>query len=524
MKENNMKQAATKTSTNKKNSQWPETVVFVSKTLAIMLYATFKEIYIGFKLRIIPLPAMTVFWVLPAFIILYFRLDYWTLSFTRFENLYPFYAPLYWTYAFSFLYAPIWMWGALRAFQFQLYRRAVTRAFQDAGLVTLTGRMPKFIKDVPLDDAVREVQFATNGSPLSAFIQAKEHLSEVFGSIEEIKQIATGIVCIQYSHTELPKNTEIYDVPQVQDAGTFAVGYTRSGLLTETLSNVPHLLIGGRTNSGKSTFIRQFIVTLLAFSQYLQVYFVDLKYGLEAGPFDKTKRLTPITSVPKTLALFQSMEEMIKSRAEFLSLNGCSSIEDFYKSSRGNFKWTKTITSAQKMGRQVVIVDEASELFLAGGSADANQAKVARRLAIAIAAKGRALGIHLVIATQRPDKATVDMQIKTNLLGRLCFHMTDNHSSMTILDSVRAAHLPDQPGRAIWRMGSDQREVQTLYLTKENLKRILQNRKLTEEPGHSNNGIQSDMKASTVEPSETLQAALEPSSMVQNPTAFDRED
>ncbi len=96
----------------------------------------------------------------------------------------------------------------------------------------------------------------------------------------------------------------------------------------------------------------------------------------------------------------------------------------------------------------------------------------AKKILSRIARLGRAGGIHLILATQRPDVKAVDGQIKANLPARLAFYMSDQASSRTILDVTRAASLPDIKGRAIWKVASAQ-EVQTPYITEDETKALL---------------------------------------------------
>lgn len=121
----------------------------------------------------------------------------------------------------------------------------------------------------------------------------------------------------------------------------------------------------------------------------------------------------------------------------------------------------------------IVVIDEAAELFMAGDKAGANNAQRAKRITVKLAAQGRAVGIHLIIATQRPDVKAVDGQIKANLSGIIAFQMPNNHSSLTILDTVRAAHLPKVPGRCVWKTSLELTEVQTPYLSVEETNKLL---------------------------------------------------
>ena len=156
-----------------------------------------------------------------------------------------------------------------------------------------------------------------------------------------------------------------------------------------------------------------------------------------------------------------------------LKLNECKDIVAFHKMPSEDRKYPKNWNTKAVLDRHLIVIDEAYELFRVGPGSEAKEIQEARACANAIAQKGRALGIHLVIATQRPDKDAVDSQTKANMAGRLCFKMADIPSSTTILGSKRAADLPKIQGRAIWRCGLDEIEIQAPNLGVEEAKSIL---------------------------------------------------
>ena len=120
------------------------------------------------------------------------------------------------------------------------------------------------------------------------------------------------------------------------------------------------------------------------------------------------------------------------------------------------------------------MIDEASEVFMSGAYANASDITKSKSSAAKIGSQGRALGVHIIIATQKPSVKAVDGQIKTHLTGRICFRMSDIASSTTILDSKRAAELPNIKGRAVWRSDSDLREIQAPNLEEDQAKALLE--------------------------------------------------
>ena len=194
---------------------------------------------------------------------------------------------------------------------------------------------------------------------------------------------------------------------------------------------------------------------------------------MEADVFADLPRVRIYSTPPSALNALKNAESEVLKRIALFSLNKAHDMDSFFSLDSEKIKYPAGVTANKKLNRKVVVVDEAAVVFLGGGQLGAKEVQEAKRAASQIAALGRAVGVHLVVATQRPDRNAVDPLIKTHLLGRLCLRMADNASSMTILDSVRAADLPKTPGRAIWRSGMDLVEVQTPNLPKEQFDALL---------------------------------------------------
>ena len=112
-------------------------------------------------------------------------------------------------------------------------------------------------------------------------------------------------------------------------------------------------------------------------------------------------------------------------------------------------------------------------MFLTSALASADKVRAAKEILSRVARQGRSLGIHLVIATQRPDSRALDPQIKANLPGVLCFQMVNDISSITVLGTGRATDLPPVPGRGIWKASSTTLEIQTPNLPTDRAETLL---------------------------------------------------
>lgn len=368
-----------------------------------------------------------------------------------------------------------YLWGI---WQTALYFRVIKRltiVFQTAGLKNAMGKLPGFVFDKPLDEATRKMRLTRANLTLAQFQGAKESLESALQVyIDEIvENRERGTVDITYATLAMPKEVKILDFKSM-GRRKFLIGETRAKKLYFDFDETPHLLVGGQSGGGKSTFLRQLITTLYLNNSNYRFSLVDLKGGLEFQIFEGLKRVQTIPSTKGALDILSRLENELSRRMEIFKKAEVKDISAYMEKAQSErAKLEGEFFSVKPIFRHIVVIDEAAELFLAGEKSKANLAQQAKGHCIKIAAQGRAVGIHLVVATQRPDVRAVDGQIKANLSGALSFQMPNHASSMTILDNTRAAHLPKIPGRAIWKSGLDMFELQTPFVSVEEVNKAL---------------------------------------------------
>ncbi|WP_155729838.1 DNA translocase FtsK [Streptobacillus moniliformis] len=192
------------------------------------------------------------------------------------------------------------------------------------------------------------------------------------------------------------------------------------------IAKLPHLLIAGTTGSGKSVCINTIISSLISKKSDDEVKFimVDPKM-VELMPYNGIAHLlTPVIIDPNmaAIALKWAVNEMEERYKKLASL-GLRNIEAYNK------KYVK-----EKLPYIVIIIDELADLMMV--SSNNVEQSIAR-----IAQKARAIGIHLIVATQRPSVDVVTGMIKANLPSRISFALRSNTDSRTILDQVGAEKL-----------------------------------------------------------------------------------
>lgn len=206
------------------------------------------------------------------------------------------------------------------------------------------------------------------------------------------------------------------------------------------LAKAPHLLIAGSTGSGKSVCMNTLIMSLLCkFSPYdLRLILVDPKFVELAMYRPLPHLITPVVNDPKLvpLALRWGVNEMER-RYQILAAVKAKNLESFNNrpippepelDEHGN-------VIPQKLPLLVVIIDELADIMMTEAKADV-ETSICR-----IAQKGRAAGIHLVIATQTPRKDIITGVIKANLPTKISFRVGSGIDSRVILDTVGAEKL-----------------------------------------------------------------------------------
>ena len=220
---------------------------------------------------------------------------------------------------------------------------------------------------------------------------------------------------------------------------TLALGKDINGrIVTADLNAMPHLLIAGSTGSGKSVAINAFIMSILykATPQEVRLILVDPK-RLELGNYEGVPHLhTPIITEPKLAsnALRNAVIEMER-RLKVLAEKGVRNIDQYNKlfDSSGSL-FEEGNEEARPLPYIVIIIDELADLMMLDGQ---NVETSITRLA----QMARAVGIHLVLATQRPSVDVITGLIKANFPARISFRVATKVDSRTILDSNGAEAL-----------------------------------------------------------------------------------
>jgi DNA segregation ATPase FtsK/SpoIIIE, S-DNA-T family len=237
----------------------------------------------------------------------------------------------------------------------------------------------------------------------------------------------------------LRENIESQEFMGQKSKLTMALGKDINGrIVVADLAGMPHLLIAGSTGAGKSVAINAFIMSILykATPDQVRLILVDPK-RLELGNYEGVPHLyTPIITEPKLAAnaLRNAVREMER-RLKLLAAKGVRNIDQYNRLfDSGTPSLFEEDSDDKPIPYIVIIIDELADLMMLDSS---NVEESITRLA----QMARAVGIHLVLATQRPSVDVITGLIKANFPARISFRVATKVDSRTILDANGAEAL-----------------------------------------------------------------------------------
>ena len=279
-----------------------------------------------------------------------------------------------------------------------------------------------------------------------------------------------------------------------------AIGYTiQQKVKVFDLADAPHLLVAGATKQGKSVGLNV-IVTSLLYAKHpseLKLVFIDpkmvefsayahlLKHYLAVLPCNDEREERDnaiVKKADKADKILRSLCIEMDQRYELLSKASVPNIKTYNEKYRN--RKLLPAEGHRFLPYIVTIIDEYADLTMSvGGSGDAKV--VARSITtsiIRLAQKGRAAGLHVVLATQRPSVDVITGLIKTNFPTRIAFRVVSRTDSSTILDSPGAEKLIGK-GDMLYYAGVEMERVQCAYIDSEEINRL--NEYIGSQEGHN---------------------------------------
>jgi len=237
----------------------------------------------------------------------------------------------------------------------------------------------------------------------------------------EVPNPKPNFVYLKAMARELKTSIDEYELPMI-------LGKDITGkVVIKDLVDIPHLLIAGATGTGKSVGMNSILAGLLLTKTPDEIRFimVDPKMGIELAPFDGIPHL--LNPVIKDMELvvnaFQWVIEEMRRRYRMLQQEHVKKITDYNKK-----------LGYPAMPYIIIVVDEVAELILSSSTDVEDKIK-------SIAQMGRAAGVHLILATQKPTVNVITGIIKSNIQGRMAFSVATAMDSRVIIDQMGAETL-----------------------------------------------------------------------------------
>jgi len=327
-------------------------------------------------------------------------------------------------------------------------KRSVQEQLKSIGLVNHAEAVPE-LKSKRKDKQNPKIsiwEFTSQGIPLKVWKDKKEAIETAMDiTIVKMKN-GSGksrvLIHAVPAVSDLPDMIHWKDKYLSQQSFILNLGESFTGPVTVDLTRVPHILLGGATGSGKSVLLK--LLLMQASKKGANVCIADFKGGVDFPPVWH-KKCRMCFEEQSTLELLTELVEELERRKQLLKASGLPNI-DHYNAATG-----------ENLQRYIFSCDELAEMLDKTGLTKEQKeivAKIESRLSV-IARQGRAFGIHLILATQRPDSTILNGQIKNNINCRICGR-ADNVLSMIILDKTDAAdQIPeDAQGRFLLNDGT----------------------------------------------------------------------
>ncbi|WP_306007424.1 FtsK/SpoIIIE domain-containing protein [Bacillus sp. MMSF_3353] len=287
--------------------------------------------------------------------------------------------------------------------------------------------------------------------------------SKIIQKVEDV--VSEGLnkpVRIQYDNYKLNIRVFYKDVPDKWD---WEVGLIKKGkwqvpmgqslerLIYHDFDKTPHMALGGLTRMGKTVFLKNVFTSLtLAQPEHIRLYIIDLKGGLEFGPYKNLKQVDSVAEKP--IEAFMVLNNILRKMEETM----------LYMKAR---HYTNVVETNMKE-RYFIIVDEGAELC-PDKSMKKEQQKLlgaCQQMLSHIARIGGALGFRLIFCTQYPTGDTLPRQVKQNSDAKLGFRLPTQTASGVVIDESGLESIKSIPGRAIFK--TDRlTEIQVPYISNE---------------------------------------------------------
>lgn len=305
------------------------------------------------------------------------------------------------------------------------YSRKYSRGIESIGLKTSGNRYPLLIYREEKEEFLK-LEFSNPGFELKEIEEIKEKFGNAMGiTIGEISLKKKKIVMEAYNGFFDYSDIIEWDDKYLVDGDRINIGKNVGKYVYWNYTLLPHILIAGSSGSGKSIMFKTIVYQMI--KKDFEAYIFDFKYGVDfADGWEEHSEL--ITDKKEGLEKLEYICKELERRGQLLKDSGCHTLSEYNRKSNNKLK------------RIVVACDEAATM-LSKSKKNKELVEAMEEHLIKIAQLGRAFGIHLVLATQRPSVDYITGEIKNNIDYRLSGR-GDLTLSKLVLDNGDASKLP----------------------------------------------------------------------------------
>ena len=322
-------------------------------------------------------------------------------------------------------------------------RRAAKDQLQCIGLVNHAGMPPDLLRKHRDKDNPRVTvwEFRNQSIPLQEWDKKRLAIETALGitivKLAYAKGKSRVLMYAVSARDDLPEVLKWKDSYLSPKSFVLVLGESYTGPVTVNLAHIPHILLGGSTGSGKSVLLK--LLLMQSLRKGAMIWVADFKGGVDY-PHNWDGLCEMVFTEQELIEVLDKLVCMLEQRKVAFRSTGCSNLDEY------NSKLGCCIP------RCIFSCDEVAELLDRTGADNERKkllAQIENRLST-IARQGRAFGIHLILATQRPDATIIPGQIRNNMDFRVCGR-ADSVLSQIILDNTSAAEqIPkDARGRFI---------------------------------------------------------------------------
>ena len=311
---------------------------------------------------------------------------------------------------------------------------------------------PVFLEQKEDDRSMTYVYRLPLGMPSKLIQKVEDVVSEGLGKPVRIKYDNYKLMIRVFSK-RIPKKWNWNEGLVETGKWRVPMGQSLEKLIYHDFDKTPHMTLGGLTRMGKTVFLKNVFTSLtLAKPDHIHFYIIDLKGGLEFGPYSKLKQVDQVAETPvEAFNVLDKVRKKMEEKMNYMKKN----------------HYTNVVETGIKE-RYFIIIDEGAELC-PDKSMDKDDQKLlgaCQHMLSHIARIGGALGFRLIFCTQYPTGDTLPRQVKQNSDAKLGFRLPTQTASSVVIDEPGLESIESIPGRALFK--TDRlTEIQVPYISNE---------------------------------------------------------